>query len=152
MGSEMCIRDSMCWVCVYNARTGPMTRLVTQHAAVQDQKAHTTQHTHYTHMDSSNSHIAHPHTVTQHTCHGQIGALLFVFGTNPSPEEFRHNDTCNKSFLRTHAASQREHHQHTPYAPHANMSGQLLDVLIPLSDCRQESAEKMERIMLGVSY
>ena len=59
---------------------------------------HNTTNPLHTHMDSSNSHIAHPHPVTQHTCHGQIDALLFVFGTNPSPKEFRQDDTCNKSF------------------------------------------------------
>ena len=92
-------------------------------AAVQDQKAHATQHTHYTHMDSSNSYIAHPHTVTQHTCHGQIDALLFVFGTNPSPKEFRQDDTCNKSFCghtqHRNGSITTTHHTH-----HTQMSGQ----------------------------
>ena len=31
-------------------------------------------------------------------------------------------------------------------------AGGLLDVLTPLSDCRQESVGRMERICLGVSY
>ena len=31
-------------------------------------------------------------------------------------------------------------------------AGGLLDVLTPLSDCRQESVEKMERIISGFSY
>ena len=31
-------------------------------------------------------------------------------------------------------------------------AGGLLDVLTPLSDCRQESVEKMERRISGVSY
>ena len=31
-------------------------------------------------------------------------------------------------------------------------AGGLLNVLTPLSDCRQESVEKMERRILGVSY
>ena len=31
-------------------------------------------------------------------------------------------------------------------------AGGLLDVLTPLSDCRQESVEKMERRNSGVSY
>ena len=31
-------------------------------------------------------------------------------------------------------------------------AGGLLDVLTPLSDCRQEPVEKMERIISGVSY
>ena len=31
-------------------------------------------------------------------------------------------------------------------------AGGLLDVLTPLSDCRQESVEKMKRRILGVSY
>ena len=36
---------------------------------------------------------------------------------------------------------------------HDNVASRgLLDVLTPLSDCRQESVEKMERRILGVSY
>ena len=57
----------MCWVCVYNARTGPMPRLVTQHVAVQDQKAHTTQHTHYTHIWTAVIHTLHTHTLSHST-------------------------------------------------------------------------------------
>ena len=82
-----------------------------------------TQHntpTAHTHMAA----VIHTLHTQHHTCHGQIDAFLFVFGTNPSPKKFRQDDTCNKSLLRTHAASQREHHHHTPYTPHVSMSGQ----------------------------
>ena len=57
----------MCWVCVYNPRTGPIPRLVTQHAAVQDQEAHTTQHTHYTHIWTAVIHTLHTHTLSHST-------------------------------------------------------------------------------------
>ena len=57
----------MCWVCEYNARTGPMPRLVTQHAAVQDQKAHTTQHTHYTHIWTEVIRTLRTHTLSHST-------------------------------------------------------------------------------------
>ena len=57
----------LCWVCVYNPRTGPIPRLVTQHAAVQDQEAHTTQHTHYTHIWTAVIHTLHTHTLSHST-------------------------------------------------------------------------------------
>ena len=40
----------------------------------------------------------------------------------------------------------------TQQRPNVFVSDALLDVLTPLSDCRQESVEKMERRISGVSY
>ena len=52
---------------MYNARTGPKPRLLTQHAGVQDQKAHTTLHTHYTHIWTAVFNTLHTYTLSHST-------------------------------------------------------------------------------------